>query len=133
MVAHIDNQIFDGLKKAIVAEHEDIEVQAIDEDSEISGDVVTFYEADYRRTKTTLNYKDPFALVLFQIDIYTTGNAKRSKSKALQDIIDNYMFGEWHMKLIRKRSFPSRIGVYRVVMQYQARIREDTKELLTIR
>lgn len=133
MIALIDNQIFDGLKKAINKEIENVTVVDVFQDAQVSGDIVTFYEADYRRTEVTMNYKDPFSLILFQIDIYTEGNKRRSRSKTIQKVIDEYMFGQWHMKLIVKRPIQHTDNIYRVTMQYQALIREDTGQLLTHR
>lgn len=133
MIAMIDNQIFDGLKKAIKAKFQDVTVIDVFQDSEVSGDVVTFYEADYRRTETTMNYKDPFSMILFQIDVYTGGNRRRTRSKAIQEVIDQYMFDKWHMKLLLKRPTPTGENIFRVTMQYQALIREETKQLLTNR
>lgn len=130
MIAQIGNQLFDGLKKEILSKHSDVTVADVFQDIDPAGSVVTFYEADYRRKEVTTNYKDPLSIILFQIDIYTEGNGRRSRSEKLQKTVDEYMFGKWHLKLTTKRPMPSNDGVYRVVMQYQAYIREETKQLL---
>ena len=134
MLAQIDNQIFHGLKTELGLRLPGVSVvDVFQNDKELSGEVVTFYEADYQRTETTLSYKDPIALMMFQIDIYTEGNGKRTRSRKIQEEVDRYMFEEWHMKLITKRALPHVDGIFRVTMQYQALIREETKQLLSLR
>jgi len=123
----IEASILSGLKTVILAQYPTAKVIKPTQITPTSFPTVTFYEADYERDSVTMNYAEPIAKILFQIDIWTSSQLQLKDFRA---VVDNHMFSTWHMKLIMSREITISTTVYRYTMQYQTRIKESSGQMV---
>ena len=135
----VENIVFTTLATAIRTVYSGASVYGEYVETPASFPCVTIVEADnkvYERTRD-LDAIEHAAQVMYEINIYTNdGNGKKSKAKAISQVIDTEMSKMLFTRTFRGQTPNIDRSIYRITMRYVGVVREgitvDNKTVYTV-
>ena len=124
----IENVIFTELATAIRTAYSGASVYGEYVEVPASFPCVTIVEADNRVMERTrdLSGIEHYAEVMYEINIYTNdANGKKSKAKAIAQIVDSVMSGRLFTRTFRGQTPNIDRTIYRITMRYKGVVSEN--------
>lgn len=122
----IQSQIFNSLKQHIEQNITNAQVQKDFQSVASRFPTITFYEIDNSEFEHTLDYKQRYSNLAFQIDIFTIGGDKESQARNISSLVNEVMGDKFHMKRIFSNQLSNADkDIYRYTMRYSCKIDEQ--------